>query len=119
MLFLTEVAARRMATVSRTAVVSSAPRASFTTTVRLQKTPTETVKSGVKGVDRAVSDKLVDGIEIGTKVGNKVKEAAQDIVGGKTTGKASELRGEAKGKANEVAGEAKGKASELKGKIEN
>jgi hypothetical protein len=31
----------------------------------MKKSPTETVKETVKGVDRAVSDKLVDGIEIG------------------------------------------------------
>jgi len=31
----------------------------------MKKSPTESVKDTVKGVDRAVSDKLVDGIEAG------------------------------------------------------
>ncbi|KAE8441414.1 hypothetical protein EG329_004970 [Mollisiaceae sp. DMI_Dod_QoI] len=49
-------------------VFSPAPRA-FSTSFVQQKTATEAVKDTVKGtvktVDRAVSDKLVDGIEIG------------------------------------------------------
>jgi hypothetical protein len=32
-----------------------------------QKSAAESVKGGIKGVDRAVSDKLVDGINIGGK----------------------------------------------------
>jgi hypothetical protein len=37
----------------------------FATTVLRQKTATETVKDTLKTVDRAVSDKIVDGIELG------------------------------------------------------
>jgi hypothetical protein len=38
---------------------------SFATTALRQKTATEAVKDTLKTVDRAVSDKIVDGIEIG------------------------------------------------------
>lgn len=62
MSFLTEITTRRMATLSRTAFRTSVPRASFTTTVQLRKTPAEATKDTLKSVDRAVSDKLVDGI---------------------------------------------------------
>ncbi|KAB5545800.1 ClpP/crotonase-like domain-containing protein [Coniochaeta sp. 2T2.1] len=93
----------------------------------LQKTPVETAKDALKTVDRAVSDKLVDGINVATNVKDKVKDVTEDVVGHKSTGaaaevsgqakgKASELAGEAKGKTGEVVGEAKGKASELAGK---
>ena len=46
------------------AVAVRAPRA-FSTTVVMNKTATETVKDTLKTVDRAVSDKIVDGIELG------------------------------------------------------
>lgn len=62
MSFLTEITTRRVATLSRTAFTTSVPRASFTTTVQLRKTPVEATKDTLKTVDRAVSDKLVDGI---------------------------------------------------------
>ncbi|TPX17635.1 uncharacterized protein E0L32_012080 [Thyridium curvatum] len=121
MSFLTETAVRRLATVPRTFAVSTVPRAAFSSSIILQKTATETAKDAVKQVDRAVSDKLVDGINIGATVGSKIKEAGEDIVHGKATGKAAELRGdakemagEAKGKAHEVAGKAKGKAEQVK-----
>jgi hypothetical protein len=45
-------------------LATQAPR-TFTTGFAAQKSATETVKDGLKGVDRAVSDKLVDGINIG------------------------------------------------------
>ena len=41
-----------------------APRA-FSTSFVARKSATESVKDGVKSVDRAVADKLVDGIEVG------------------------------------------------------
>jgi hypothetical protein len=45
---------------------SFTPRAaSFSTTFAARRSPTETVKDAAKAVDRAVSDKLVDGIEAG------------------------------------------------------
>ena len=63
MSFLTEVAVRRLATVSRTSIVRTAPRAAFSSSIILQKTATETAKDALKTVDRAVSDKIVDGID--------------------------------------------------------
>lgn len=69
MSFLTEAASRRMANVSRTvARTSFAPttsRASFTTSVRLHKSATESAKDTLKNVDRAVSNKVADGIDVG------------------------------------------------------
>ncbi|KAH8773655.1 hypothetical protein F5883DRAFT_548251 [Diaporthe sp. PMI_573] len=127
MSFLTEMTFRRMATISRTAARSSnftstAPRAAFSTTVQLQKNPVDATKDGLKKVDRVVSDKLVDGIDIGVAAKDKVKDATSKVSGGDVKGKAAELKGEAKGKAqelkgdaNQAAGQAKGKAAELKG----
>jgi hypothetical protein len=52
---------------------SLAPRAvtfavrPISTSSVLHKSATETVKDGLKTVDRAVSDKIVDGIEVGRK----------------------------------------------------
>lgn len=68
MSFLIEASARRMATfqLPRT-VATTAPRAAFSISTRQQKTATESVKDGLKTVDRAVSDKIVDGIDIGGK----------------------------------------------------
>ncbi len=60
MSFLTS---RTLAT-SRAASFAPAVRA-FTTTALRQKTTTETVKDTLKTVDRAVSNKIVDGIELG------------------------------------------------------
>jgi hypothetical protein len=66
MSFLTEAATRRMATlqVPRT-MAAAAPRAAFSTSIRFQKTPVESAKDTLKTVDRTVSDKIVDGINIG------------------------------------------------------
>jgi hypothetical protein len=48
----------------RTRAFAVAPRA-FSTSFVVRKSATEAVKDTVKGVDRAVSDKIVDGIEVG------------------------------------------------------
>lgn len=63
-----KTAARRVATlqIPRT-VASSAPRAAFSTGVQLQKSPKDVAKDALKSVDRAVSDKLVDGINMGCR----------------------------------------------------
>jgi hypothetical protein len=68
MSFLTETTVRRMATfqLPRT-LATTAPRAAFSVSVRQQKTATEAVKDGLKTVDRAVSDKIVGGIDISCK----------------------------------------------------
>ncbi|KAJ0164516.1 hypothetical protein CTA2_810 [Colletotrichum tanaceti] len=115
MSFLIETTGRRLATLPRVIprTFAVAPR-SFATTVPAQKSATETVKDGLKTVDRKVSDKLVDGIDAGANVAEKVKQAVPNTMG-EAKGKAEELKGEAKGKVNELSGQAKGKAEELKG----
>lgn len=117
------------------------PRAAFSTGFPLHKTAAETAKDSLKQVDRAVADKVVDGIEMGgaspsvslpcellltsvpppppspEKVVNKAKEVAQDLAGSQKTGAAAELRGQAKGKAHEMAGAAKGTAQQASGAV--
>ena len=64
---ITGIVSRRAAMVPRALVAAQvhAPVATraFTTTPVTQKTPTESVKEGLKKVDRAVSDKIVTGID--------------------------------------------------------
>ncbi|SPQ24472.1 6874b1f8-1e6f-4b78-8e44-b32f7ed6bc2d [Thermothielavioides terrestris] len=97
--------ASRTAMLSRRLAPSTLSRAAFTTSARHPKSAVDAATETLKSVDRKVSDKIVDGINIGTAYANKMKEATHE-------GKASEM----KGKAHEAAGEAKGKASEMKGK---
>jgi len=54
----------RTLSIVRAGALSSATRG-FATTALRQKTATEAVKDTLKTVDRAVSDKIVDGIELG------------------------------------------------------
>ena len=54
----------RAAFTARRALVAAAPRA-FSTTIVAKKTATEAVKDTLKTVDRVVSDRIVDGIELG------------------------------------------------------
>ena len=56
------VTARRAAALPRAAIAFHAARP-FTTTVIQQKNVTESVKDGLKSVDRAVSDKIVVGLD--------------------------------------------------------
>jgi uncharacterized protein YjbJ (UPF0337 family) len=122
MSFLTESAVRRVAMLPR-AVAISAPRP-FTTSLMAQKTATESVKDGLKTVDRTVSDKLVDGIDAATSAAEKVKKTTDEVasrnnIAGKADelkGKAEELKGKAAGKASEVEGQAKGAAHQARGK---
>lgn len=67
MSFLIETISRRMAVapISRVAVASASRTRTFTTSIAARKSATETVKDGLKTVDRAVSDKIVDGIDAG------------------------------------------------------
>lgn len=67
MSFLTKTSARVATLQIPRTIASSAPRAAFSTSVQLQKTPTEAAKDALKKVDRVVSDKLVDGINIGCR----------------------------------------------------
>merc|ERR1712093_757887 len=85
---------RTVTRATRAPATSFAPRA-FSTTFVARESATESVKDGVKTVDRKVSDVLVEGIEVGQTAAQKAKELA---------GMSSS---EMKGKANEVAGEAK------------
>lgn len=121
MSFIAEAATRRMATISRTAfpsVANSAPRAAFSSSVTLQKSAVDSAKDTLKTVDRAVSDKLVDGINVGTTVASKLKEVSEDALGTKNTGAAAEFRGQASGKASELSGQAQGKANQLGGQAQ-
>ncbi|KAG9251004.1 uncharacterized protein F5Z01DRAFT_677257 [Emericellopsis atlantica] len=126
------VTARRAAALPRAAIAFHAARP-FTTTVIQQKSATETVKDGLKSVDRAVSDKIVVGLDAAAAAKEKAKGEAEKV-SGKAEGTAEELKGDAQqvknqakgeaketkgdlaGKAQELKGEAKGKAAELKGK---
>lgn len=82
---------KKMSFLTRTAIRSSrsvtfAPRA-FSTSLANRKTATEAVKDTVKTVDRKVSDKLVDGIELGRKYSNlqnssKCYAICSDLVNG-------------------------------------
>lgn len=65
----TAAIARRVATstaATNSSLTTTLSRAAFTTTARYQKSPVETAKETLKTVDRKVSDKLVDGINIGS-----------------------------------------------------
>jgi len=119
MSFLTEAATRRIATTLQApsrALANAAPRATFSSTVKLQRTPVEAAKDTLHSVDRAVSDKLVDGINIGSTVASKVKEATENVTAGDIKGKANEMGATASGKASHLAGQAKGAAAEMTGK---
>ncbi|KAM0262451.1 hypothetical protein ACHAQJ_001705 [Trichoderma viride] len=103
-----------VAPVSRIAAVRTSR--TFTTSLAAQKTATESVKDGLKTVDRAVSDKLVDGINIATAASHKVKETADDLSSSGVSGQVEGTKAHAKGKAEELKGSATGKAEEIKGK---
>ncbi|KAK2595397.1 hypothetical protein QQS21_006871 [Conoideocrella luteorostrata] len=91
-----------------------APRA-FSTSFAMRKTPTESVKDGLKTADRTVTDNVVlPGLEAAASAGSKVKDAAETITKG-NKGKAEQLKGQAQGKAEELKGKAKGAAAEAQG----
>ena len=133
----TQAAVRRVATQVPRTFITTAPRAAFSSSVVLQKSAVDSAKDTLKTVDRAVADKLVDGINVGGKsthfptllyslltdifphtenVVNKVKGTAEEAASKTANTSAAELRGEAKGTANEMAGKAKGTANEYTGK---
>ncbi len=64
MSFLTRTSFRTAAAASRLQFCTSRT-AAFSTSFVAYKTPVETVKDGVKTVDHAVSQKIVEGIELG------------------------------------------------------
>ncbi|KAK3187515.1 hypothetical protein K4F52_003571 [Lecanicillium sp. MT-2017a] len=119
MSFLIEATTRRVATaLPRASIAAHAPRA-FSTSIVHQKSATETVKDGLKSVDRAVSDKLVDGLDVAESAKNKAQAAAEAVKHSSAKGKAEELKGQAKGAAAEAEGKAKGAAEELKKKMKD
>ncbi|KAI1497272.1 hypothetical protein F5X99DRAFT_397471 [Biscogniauxia marginata] len=68
MSFLTEATVRRLSLTSASRIVMvQAPRQQFSTSVVWQKSVTESAKETIKNVDRKVSDKLIDGINVGCK----------------------------------------------------
>ncbi|KAF4585921.1 LEA domain-containing protein [Ophiocordyceps camponoti-floridani] len=84
----------------------------FALTPTLHKSATETVKDGLKTVDRAVSDNvLIPGLD----AAEKVKETAQSVTSSDAKQKAAEVKGDVTAKARETAGQASAKAEELKG----
>lgn len=123
-----------MALTARASLVQ-APR-QFSTSIAAQKSATESVKDGLKTVDRKVSDKLVDGINAGGRCFSNhppphsfiekgagieltsvvlIIAAATDKVKKATTGATESTVGNTKASAEELRGQAKGKAAELKG----
>ncbi|KAI0845053.1 hypothetical protein F5Y00DRAFT_184221 [Daldinia vernicosa] len=106
-----EVTARRLATTSRIAVVPATRH--FSTSIAAQKSVTEAAKDTLKTVDRKVSDKLVDGINVGANLASKVKGEADT---GKVKGTAEEIRRQSKGAAEELKDKAKDTAKEAQDK---
>ncbi|KAH6606043.1 hypothetical protein Trco_005196 [Trichoderma cornu-damae] len=106
--------AATVAPVSRIAAVRTSR--TFTTSMHVRRTATETVKDGLKHIDRAVSDKLVDGINIATAASHKVKETAEDLASSGVTGQVEGMGAHARSKAERAKASAAGKAEELKGK---
>uniref|UniRef100_A0A1Y1LY10 Uncharacterized protein n=1 Tax=Photinus pyralis TaxID=7054 RepID=A0A1Y1LY10_PHOPY len=120
MSFVTERAVRSAVPMYRSIMVQ-APRA-FSTSFAMRKSPTETVKDGLKTVDRTVTDNVVlPGLDAATTAGSKIKQGAETVAHG-TKGKAAEMEGKAeklKGKAKGAAAEAEGKANGAAEKIKN
>ncbi|KHN97157.1 uncharacterized protein MAM_04754 [Metarhizium album ARSEF 1941] len=89
----------------------------FGASVAARKSPTDTVKDGLKTVDRTVTDNVVlPGLEAATSAGSKIKEGAEAIAHG-SKGKAAEVKGKAKGAAAEAEGKAKGAAENIKSQL--
>ncbi|KIX06775.1 uncharacterized protein Z518_04751 [Rhinocladiella mackenziei CBS 650.93] len=99
----------------RSSTIRSSPRL-FSTAIVHQKSAAETVKDGLKRVDRTVSDAAVVGIDKGMELKNKATKVA-GIETGKAQGKAQQAAGEAQGKATDFKSKAKGKAEEVQGKM--
>ncbi|KAJ8113877.1 hypothetical protein ONZ43_g5046 [Nemania bipapillata] len=85
-----------------------------------RKTMTETAKDTLKSVDRKVSDKLVDTINVGEPPTAKAAEAVTGKAteaNYKATGTAEEIRGKMKAESEELAAKAKSAAKTAEGKI--
>ncbi|OAQ66446.1 hypothetical protein VFPPC_14335 [Pochonia chlamydosporia 170] len=122
MSFLTERTLRSAVPLCRT-IMAQSPRA-FSTSVVMRKSPTDSVKDGLKTVDRTVTDNIVlPGLEAAASAGSKIKEGADTVAHGskgkaaEVEGKAEELKGKAKGAAAHAEGKAKGAAENLKNQL--
>ncbi|KAK5625101.1 hypothetical protein RRF57_000817 [Xylaria bambusicola] len=99
------------------------------TSMAARKTITESAKDTLKSVDRKVSDKLVDGINAGSKVAQTVTGKATEAnykaagtaeeIRSKTSASSEELAGKAKGAAHEAEGAIKGAATNAEGKVKS
>ncbi|KAF2963699.1 hypothetical protein GQX73_g9877 [Xylaria multiplex] len=114
MSFLTETIARRVALTSRVASIQ-VPR-QFSTSMATRKTIAEAAKDTIKSVDRKVSDKLVDGINIGAKAAETVTGKATEA-NYRAAGTAQEIRNKMHAESEELTGKAKGAAKEAEGSI--
>ncbi|PFH55800.1 hypothetical protein XA68_17608 [Ophiocordyceps unilateralis] len=96
-----------------TRIVATLPqRRAFTSTSATLKTATETVKDGLKSVDRTVSDNvLVPGLDAAAKA----KESVQSMTTGDVKQKAAEVKDDMAAKTERAKGDASAKAEELKG----
>jgi len=104
---------RQLGTVSL-AFTTQAPR-TFATTAAIQRSAQEAVQDTLKRADRAISDKIVDGIDVGSTMTQKLKEGVEEIKAGKATGQAERIRDEMARKASETASSAEGTASKAAG----
>lgn len=116
MSFIAESLSRRLGTGARAVLTSNnAAARTFTTYVAAQRSATDAVKDSLHKVDRAVSDKLVDGIDVGTTVAEKVKEVTGDVLGSRTARRADEVVDKAAGRAKGAAADAAGKVRDVAG----
>ncbi|KAL7619600.1 hypothetical protein AAE478_010141 [Parahypoxylon ruwenzoriense] len=109
---LAKTAIRPLALAPRVAIPPASRK--FSTSIAAQKSVTEAAKDTLKSVDRKVSDKLVEGINVGANLAAKVRGEADT---NKVKGTAEEIRGQMKGETEELKGKAKGAAKEAEGKI--
>ncbi|CAD6499934.1 BgTH12-04039 [Blumeria graminis f. sp. triticale] len=105
----------RISAVFRTHRAVSVPRpaACFGTSNKCSKSASEAIKDKTKEVDKAISGKIVEGIEISQNAAEKATKKAKEI-SGMSTGEVNE---EIKGKASEIADQAEDKKEEIKKKI--
>ncbi|CAG9941166.1 unnamed protein product [Clonostachys rosea f. rosea IK726] len=112
---LTRTVAQRALVLPRALVVPA--QRTFTTSLANQKTATESVKDGLKKVDRVVSDNIaIPAVDAVAAARDIAKDGVDKISHSNPAAQAEELKGQAKGKANELGGRAKGAAKEAEGK---
>merc|ERR1712000_760893 len=87
---------RTVTRATRAPATSFAPRA-FSTTFVARKSATESVKDGVKTVDRKVSDVLVEGIEVGQTAAQSKGGSRHVLIRDEGQGQRGRRRGQGKG----------------------